>query len=206
MNPVPPRRVVLASASPARLTLLRNAGIEPDVVVSGVDEDGVDRLPVRDAAVTLASRKAEAVVVAGAGQVDGALVIGCDSMLSIDGTVRGKPSSVDEARAWLRGWRGRTGVLVTGQCVIDTTSGRRAVGAVDTSVTYGHPSDDELEAYLATGEALQVAGAFTLDGYSAPFVAGVEGDPGGVMGLSLPLLRTLLGEIDVAITSLWAKP
>ena len=204
MNPVPPRRVVLASASPARLTLLRNAGIEPDVVVSGVDENGVDQLPARDAAMALASRKAEAVVVAG--DVDGALVIGCDSMLSIDGTVRGKPSSVDEARGWLRSWRGRTGVLVTGQCVIDTTTGRRAVGAVETSVTYGHPSDDELEAYLATGEALQVAGAFTLDGYSAPFVAGVDGDPGGVMGLSLPLLRTLLHQLDIPITSLWAKP
>lgn len=204
MNPVPPRRVVLASASPARLTLLRNAGIEPDVVVSGVDENGVDQLPARDAAMALASRKAEAVVVAG--DVDGALVIGCDSMLSIDGTVRGKPSSVDEARGWLRSWRGRTGVLVTGQCVIDTASGQRVVGAVETSVTYGHPSDDELEAYLATGEALQVAGAFTLDGYSAPFVAGVDGDPGGVMGLSLPLLRTLLHQLDIPITSLWAKP
>jgi septum formation protein len=197
-----PRRVVLASASPARLTLLRNAGIEPDVVVSGVDESGVEELPVRDAAMALASRKADAVT----GQVDGALVIGCDSMLSIDGTVRGKPASVDEARAWLRGWRGRAGVLVTGQCVVDTATGRRAVGAVETSVTYGDPSDDELEAYLATGEALQVAGAFTLDGYSAPFVAGVDGDPGGVMGLSLPLLRSLLREIDVPITDLWAKP
>jgi len=201
---VTPRRVVLASASPARLMLLRNAGIEPDVVVSGVDEDGVDQLPARDAAIALASRKAEAVVVAG--DVDGALVIGCDSMLSIDATVRGKPSSVDEARGWLRSWRGRTGVLVTGQCVIDTASGQRVVGAVETSVTYGHPGDDELEAYLATGEALQVAGAFTLDGYSAPFVAGVDGDPGGVMGLSLPLLRTLLHQLDIPITSLWAKP
>lgn len=208
---MPLRRVVLASASPARLALLRNAGIHPEVVVSGAAEDGVDHLPVPEAAVALAERKADAVVAALAGGAAGArpgtpeapLVIGCDSMLSIDGAVRGKPSSLEEARTWLRAWRGRSGVLVTGQCVLDTATGRRASAAVETEVRYGDPTDDELEAYLATGEPLHVAGAFTLDGFSAPFVAGVHGDPGGVIGLSLPLLRTLLAELGIAITDLW---
>ena len=201
---MPARRLILASASPARLALLRAAGFAPEVMVSAVPEDGVDHLPVVKAAVTLAERKAGAV--AGRLGAADALVVGCDSMLSIDGTMRGKPSSVDEARAWLQGWRGRSGVLVTGQCVVDTATGRSAGAAVETEVRYGDPTDAELEAYLATGEALQVAGAFTLDGYSAPFVDAVVGDPGGVMGLSLPLLRTLLRRLDVAITDLWAPP
>ncbi|HEY8547183.1 MAG TPA: Maf family protein, partial [Acidimicrobiales bacterium] len=109
----------------------------------------------------------------------------------------------------LQGWRGRSGVLVTGQCVIDTAapgSWRRVADAVSTVVRYGDPTDEELDAYLATGEALQVAGAFTLEGYSAPFVAGIDGDPGAVLGLSLPLLRGLLRRLDIPITDLWAKP
>ena len=201
---MPTRRLILASASPARLSVLRAAGFDPEVVVSDVPEDGVDHLPVVDAAVALAMRKAQAVVDR-LGAVD-ALVVGCDSMLSIDDARRGKPASIDQARAWLRVWRGRSGTLVTGQCVVDTATGRQATGVVETEVRYGDPSDAELEAYLATGEALQVAGAFTLDGYSAPFVDGVTGDPGGVLGLSLPLLRQLLRKLDIAITDLWAVP
>jgi septum formation protein len=184
--------------------VLRTAGFDPEVEVSKMPEDGVEHLPIADAAVALAVRKASAVVDR-LGAVD-ALVIGCDSMLSIGEARRGKPASTDQARAWLRAWRGRTGVLVTGQCVVDTASGRQATGVVETEVRYGDPSDAELEAYLATGEALQVAGAFTLDGYSAPFVDGVTGDPGGVLGLSLPLLRRLLGKLDITITDLWKAP
>ena len=132
-----------------------------------------------------------------------AVVVGCDSMLEFDGRPHGKPSSADQAREWLRSMRGRIGTLFTGHCVIDGATGRRATGVAGTTVRFGVTTDAELDAYLATGEALAVAGAFTLDGRSAPFIDGVDGDPGNVIGLSLPLLRSLLAELDIAITDLW---
>ena len=99
--------------------------------------------------------------------------------------------------------RGRSGVLVTGHCVVDTSSRREAADVADTLVRFGTPSDDEIDAYVATGEPLRVAGAFTLDGRSAPFVDGIDGDPGNVIGLSLPLLRRLLAQLGVEVTALW---
>ena len=209
------RRLVLASASPARLSLLREAGFAPEVIVSHVDEDGVADLPVTEAARILAGRKASAVAdrLASAGtDTDTAggpapVVVGCDSLLAIDGVVRGKPASLDEARAWWRAQRGHKGTLVTGHCVVDVAAGRRASAVAETEVRFGQPSDDEIEAYLATGEPLQVAGGFTIDGYAAPFVDGIDGDPGTVLGLSLPLLRCLLDDLGIAITDLWiARP
>ncbi|MGQ0616049.1 MAG: Maf family nucleotide pyrophosphatase [Acidimicrobiia bacterium] len=192
---------MLASGSPARLRLLRDAGFDPDVVVSGVDEDGPDA-PPSDIVAGLAARKAE--VVAATLQGEAAVVVGCDSLLDVDGRAEGKPTSTEQARQRLLRLRGRSAILVTGHCIIDCRSGRRAAAVAATEVRFGSPSDAEIDAYLAGPEALQVAGAFTLDGRSAPFIDGIDGDPSNVIGLSLPLLRRLLGELGVGVTELWA--
>lgn len=195
------RTLVLASASPARLGLLRQAGLDPRVVVSGVDEDALSAATPAELALVLAEAKAKAVA---ADLTDGELVVGCDSVLELDGLALGKPADAAEALERWRAMRGRAGVLRTGHCVIDTVTGRQASATASTTVRFGTPDDDEVAAYVATGEPLHVAGAFTLDGRSAPFVEGIEGDHGNVIGLSLPLLRTLLAELDVRITDLWA--
>lgn len=199
MGFVATRRLVLASASPARRRLLEQAGFAFEVCVSDVDEDVAEGTAVADAVHDLAVRKAEAV----APSFADALVVGCDSLLDVDGVAHGKPGSRQAAMERLRRLRGRDAVLRTGHCVIDASSGRRATGVASTVVRFGDFTDRELDAYLATEEALAVAGAFTLDGRSAPFLDGVDGDPGNVIGLSLPLLRKLLAELDVSVVDLW---
>ena len=194
------RTLVLASASPARLGLLRQAGLDPRVIVSGVDEDALNAATPGELALVLAEAKAAAVATH---LTDGELVIGCDSVLELDGQALGKPADAAEALERWRSMRGRSGVLQTGHCVIDTASGLRASATASTTVRFGTPDDAEIAAYIASGEPLHVAGAFTLDGRSAPFVDGIEGDYGNVIGLSLPLLRRLLAEVDVRITDLW---
>ncbi|MFE4515548.1 nucleoside triphosphate pyrophosphatase [Kitasatospora sp. NPDC056783] len=196
------RALVLASASPARLGLLRQAGLDPRVVVSGVDEDAITAATPAELALVLAEAKAKAVA---AELSDGELVIGCDSVLELDGQALGKPADATEALARWRSMRGRAGVLRTGHCVIDTATGRQSSATASTTVRFGTPDDAEIAAYVASGEPLHVAGAFTLDGRSAPFVDGIDGDPGNVIGLSLPLLRRLLADLGVRITDLWAN-
>ncbi|MEU6122404.1 nucleoside triphosphate pyrophosphatase [Streptomyces sp. NPDC047123] len=198
-----PRRLVLASQSPARLGLLRQAGLAPEVIVSGVDEDKVSAPTPAELALALAEAKAS--VVAARPDAKGALVIGCDSVLELDGRALGKPADAEEATARWKDMRGRAGVLQTGHCVHDTASGRYASATASTVVRFGEPTDAEVAAYVASGEPLHVAGAFTLDGRSAPFIEGIEGDHGNVIGLSLPLLRRLLAELGVSITELWQK-
>ncbi len=194
-------RLVLASASPARLATLRAAGVEPSVVVSGVDESQVDDAPPAALALRLAELKCAAV----AGQVSSAvLVLGCDSVLELDGEALGKP---DDAEAAVRRWRsmrGRSGVLHTGHSLHDTATGRAASATASTVVHFADVTDAEIAAYVATGEPLQVAGAFTIDGLGGAFVTGIEGDHHNVVGLSLPLLRDLLGELGHAWTDLWS--
>lgn len=193
---------MLASASPVRLRVLREGGFAPEVIVSGVDEDDVTG-PTHKVALLLAERKAAAV----AGRLEGepAIVLGADTVLDVDGETRGKAANLDQARVWWASVAGRSAVLHSGLCAIDTATGLRASGVASTTVRYGTPTEAEMDAYLATGEPLAVAGGFTIDGYAAPFVDGIDGDHGCVLGLSLPLLRRLLAEVDVRIVDLWDR-
>ncbi|MFD5797316.1 Maf family protein [Streptomyces diastatochromogenes] len=202
MTAKPRRRLVLASQSPARLGLLRQAGLAPEVIVSGVDEDAVTAPTPAELALALAEAKAS--VVAAKPEVQGALVIGCDSVLELDGQALGKPADAEEATARWKAMRGRAGTLQTGHCIWDTTAKRYVAGVASTIVHFGEPSDAEIAAYVASGEPLYVAGAFTLDGLSAPFIEGIDGDHGNVIGISLPLVRRLLAELGISITELWA--
>ena len=191
--------LVLASGSAGRLRVLRDAGFAPEVEVSGVDETTDDGLDTAEVVAVLAERKAEAV----AEQRADALILGCDTMLDLDGTAFGKPTSPEEAVVLWHRLSGQQGTLMTGHCLIDTRRGLRAWGVGRTVVRFGTPSDDELAAYVATGEPMQVAGGFSIDGFAAPFIDGVDGDPNNVIGLSLPLLRRLLASLGLTITDLW---
>ena len=209
--PVP---LVLASASPARLATLRSAGIEPRVIVSHVDEDAAldaarsanPALAAADAALALARAKAEEVATA---HSPGALVLGCDSIFEVDGEWHGKPGDAATAGDRWRAMRGRAGILHTGHWLVDARGPGTGVAVGETGSTtvwFAELSDAEIDAYVATGEPLAVAGAFTIDGLGGPFVERVDGDHHTVTGLSLPLLRHLCASIGVGIPELWTRP
>jgi septum formation protein len=195
-------RLVLASASPARRALLQAAGIDADVLVSGVDESIVEAEDAYTLSLALARMKAR--TVAARMQADpGVLVLGCDSVLAFDGEILGKPADAGEAVKRWQAMRGRSGVLHTGHHLTDLVTGRQAEDVGTTVVHFADLTDAEIEAYVATEEPLHVAGAFTIDGRGGAFVERIEGDSGNVIGLSLPLLRRLLRDLNVSITQLW---
>lgn len=195
---------VLASASPARLATLRNAGFDPQVIVSGVDESQVVGVPPAELALRLAELKCGAVAERSDLPRD-ALVLGCDSVLELDGEALGKPAdAADAVRRW-EAMRGRSGVLHTGHCLRDTSSGQQTAATASTTVHFADVTDAEIAAYVATGEPLHVAGAFTVDGLGGGFVTGIEGDHHNVVGVSLPLVRGLFRELGHQWTDLWAR-
>jgi septum formation protein len=200
MAPPDVPRLILASASPARLRVLRDAGFDPEVVVSGVSEE-VDVADTARAVVVLAGRKGSAV----AGSYPDSLVLACDSLLDLDGVALGKPSNPADATDMWRRLSGRQGTLHTGHCLIDTKTDRRLLRRASTLVRFGTPTEAEIGAYVASGEPMTLAGAFSIDGLAAPFVEAIEGDPSNVLGLSLSLLRSMLGEVGVTIMDLWQR-
>lgn len=214
-----PTTVVLGSASPARLRVLRAAGLRPTVVVSEVDEDALlaelAGTPAARIVTRLAEAKADAVVaavVAGAvaelpaAALGDVVVLTCDSMLLHDGELSGKPHTpLAAVRRWQR-VRGTTGHLITGHCVRRLTDGRPVASAArseSTAISFADASEALIERYVATGEPLEVAGAFTLDGIGGWLIDGIDGDPSSVLGISLPLVRRLLGEVGVDVADLW---
>jgi septum formation protein len=206
-------RVVLGSASVGRRTVLRQAGIEPLVVVSGVDEDAViASLGARNAPAEVTGALARAKAEREAGSLDAAvaadaMVIGCDSMLYSGGRLLGKPASEDAARGQWRLMAGTSAQLHTGHCLIrlrDNAVVYRGVETTATTVHFGMPTADEIESYIASGEPLRVAGGFTIDGLGGWFVDGVDGDHSAVIGIGLPAIRRLINSAGLSIPGLWA--
>lgn len=206
-------RLVLGSASPGRLKVLRQAGIDPLVVVSGVDEAAVTAALGPDASPgdvvrILAEAKADHVATGlDAAIAADCVVIGCDSMLYIDGQLVGKPASASAARSQWHSMGGNVGQLYTGHCVtrlLDGDTVRQVAESSATTVHFANPTAADLEAYIDSGEPLAVAGGFTLDGLGGWFVERIEGDPSNVIGLSLPLTRSLLQRVDLSVAELWS--
>ncbi|MFT4201796.1 Maf family protein [Gordonia sp. (in: high G+C Gram-positive bacteria)] len=201
--------VVLGSASPARLRVLRQAGLDPRVLVADIDEDAIaDELtgaPPAEIVTRLAVAKADALVPRV--DADDAVLLTCDSMLHIRGELVGKPHTAEVARERWAHMSGHSGDLLTGHCVTRIRGGEpvaRATDSESTEIRFARVDDATVEAYVATGEPLAVAGSFTLDGLGGWFVDGIDGDPSSVLGIGLPLTRRLLARVDVDVTTLWS--
>jgi septum formation protein len=201
-------RFILASASPARLGVLRQAGIDPIVQVSGVDEDAV-QAALPDAShqeLVTALARAKAQAVADVTEHKDAVIVACDSMLSINGEILGKPGTPERAKQRWAAMAGNSGELLTGHAVVLLQDGQATREAADwesTTVRFSKPSEAEVDAYVASGEPLQVAGGFTIDGKGGWFVDGIDGNASSVIGISLPLTRRLLAEVGISVTTLW---
>lgn len=207
--------VVLGSASAGRLRVLRQAGLDPLVVVSEVDEDAlIDSLDADTPPEAVVAKLANAKAVAVAAQLPDdvaadCIVLGCDSMLFHNNALYGKPGSAAAARRQWVSMAGSTGHLLTGHALLRISDGVITYTdseTASTTVHFGTPTDDELAAYIDSGEPIQVAGAFTLDGLGGWFIDGIEGDPSNVVGISLPLVQRMLGRSGMSITGLWGAP
>ncbi|TAF07831.1 MAG: septum formation inhibitor Maf [Nostocales cyanobacterium] len=190
---------ILASASPARRRLLQTVGIEPIICPSDFDESQIQLTEPGELVKTLAQCKAETVV----SQFPSALVMGCDSVLAIDGEIYGKPENAAVAIARWKLMQGNFGDLYTGHVLIDTAQNRTIVNCQVTRVYFGKISDRAIQAYVATGEPLKCAGAFALEGFGSLFVEKIEGCHSNVIGLSLPLLRQMLAELGYDVVDFW---
>jgi nucleoside triphosphate pyrophosphatase len=194
-------KIVLGSGSPSRLALLRRAGLDPMVEVSGIDETPAAGETAAALTSRLAGQKAGAV----AARFEAGTVIGCDSVLEVGGSIYGKPKVARSAVELWRVLAGRRGTFHTGHCLIDASTGRTVTGHCATTVSFGTPSEAEVAAYVATGEPLEVAGGFKIDHRGGWFVDRIEGEPSNLQGLSLPLLRHLLAELGVPLTQAWSQ-
>lgn len=208
-------RLVLGSASTGRLRVLRQSGIDPLVVVSDVDEDTVlaaldPETPPEAVVAKLANAKAVDVAAKLPADVTAdCVVLGCDSMLYLDDQLRGKPGSADAALQQWRAMAGATGHLLTGHALLRISGGvisHTNSETRSTAVHFADPSEDELAAYVTSGEPINVAGAFTLDGLGGWFIDRIEGDPSNVIGISLPLVRRMLAAAGMSIADVWTQP
>ncbi len=210
-------KLILASSSPARQKLLTDSGVDFQVLVSDVDEDavlaqaqekafaaGLGEITPAQTAQLLAQAKAQDV--AARVEAADALVLGCDSVFEFDGGAYGKPHTVERARQRITAMSGQSGQLHTGHWLIDTATGKEASELRTAIVHFDRLSDEEIEAYLATEEPLWVAGSFTIDGFGAPFIKGIEGEFHTVVGLSLNALRSMMHQLGQSITNFWRKP